>query len=114
MLTVAEHTVEVSAVVARPLVAVALVLLKKLRALGVLLCLVVLLSILDEAALSVKRRSFVISLEALLDRLSRCRLVELLDESCVSPLAVLPFRMLLRARRSLSSLAHVVMVSTGS
>jgi hypothetical protein len=116
MLPMAEHAVEVAAVVARHVVgeATARVFLGQLPMLALLLGLIVLLPVLDEAALAVQRRSAVVSLETFRDRLPRRCLVELLDESRVGLLAMLPFGMHLPARCSLTSLAHDVTVSTVS
>jgi hypothetical protein len=96
MLTMSEHAVEISRVVARPIVAAALVLLEELGPLAVLLPFVVLLAILDEPALSTVRGFLALSLADRIARLLGWPGVELLDDTPARLGAMLPFGVILR------------------
>jgi hypothetical protein len=67
-----------------------LMILGEPRSLAVLLPLVVLLTVLYEAALALSRRSYPFALDDVFDRLRRWRFVELLDEARVRARAMLP------------------------
>jgi hypothetical protein len=78
------------------------------RSFAVLLPLVMLLAIFDEATLAVARRAFALALDDFAGRLGGCRFVQLLDETRVGARAVLSFGVL---RTRISALAHVHMSS---
>jgi hypothetical protein len=67
-----------------------LMILGEPRSLAVLLPLVVLLTVLYEAALALSLRSYLFALDDVFDRLRRWRFVELLDEARVRARAMLP------------------------
>ena len=86
-----EHAVQISTVVARPVIGLSfLVVLGETSALAVLLALVVLLTIFHEPALSLPRGTFAFAFDHLLDGLSGRGFVQLLDESSMRAWAMLP------------------------
>jgi hypothetical protein len=97
--------VKIPGIIARSVAASPLlVLLGEPRSLAVLLPLIVLLAVLDEATLSLQRRPFAFALDDVLDRLSRRRLVQLLDEARVRTRPMLSLGV---QRSRVSTLAHV-------
>src|SRR5688572_10253874 len=103
------HSVKVAGIVARSVPASpVLVILGEPRSFAVLLSFIVLLAVLDEAALSLQCRPFAFALDDVLDRLSRRRFVQLLDEARVRTRPVLSLGM---QRSRVSTLAHVHMSS---
>jgi hypothetical protein len=97
MLTVAKNTVEVSLVVARPVVATALVLDEESGSLAVLLPLIVLLAIFHQPALASVCRLLPLPLDDRCARLLRRPRVKLLDDARARLRAMLPLGVILRA-----------------